>query len=242
MANADWDSKWVGKGWRKLIPQRFRYGVLQGWERDIFLMLAECLPERGTVLSVGCGRALVDYWLAAVWGAEVHLLDLSACLLVKVHRSFGRVAHQVHVGDALKLPYGDNRFDVVWNEGVWEHFQDNEIYQGISEMARVSRDYVVVDVPYAECRPYVLAKQWLEQNGKWIYGLEVPKSSLRPYFDAAGLEFIEERPIGSECSCWNYINMVSDPSARQKIVDQLTPEDFQIYPHIVAIGRCRNEG
>jgi ubiquinone/menaquinone biosynthesis C-methylase UbiE len=237
---ADWDTIWRGKSWRRLLYRRFIYGPLSGWERDLFLILARTIPERGAVLSVGCGRAILDYWLAKMWGADVHLLDISSVCLRKVHRSFGSVPHRIYENTALHLPFPERTFDLVWNEGVWEHFPEEEIHKGIAEMKRVCRGHVVVDVPYAGCRPYVLAKQWIESHSKWIYGFEDPKTTLQPYFDSAGLVLIEQRLIGSEQTCWNYVNMVTEASARKQIIAKLSTADFQVYPHLVAIGKPKD--
>jgi ubiquinone/menaquinone biosynthesis C-methylase UbiE len=234
---ADWDKIYVGNGLSKLLPQKFKYGALKTWERDLFLIVGNLLPENGSLLSVGCGRALIDYWLGIVFGAEVHLLDMSLPLLKKVHHSFGKAPHYLYHHDALELPFGDQVFDIVWNAGVWEHFSHEQIYHGIAEMARVSKNYVVVSVPYAKSRPYILAKQWLEQNGKWIYGYEDPQETLQPYFEAAGLRVIEEYPIGTAQTCWNYVNMIPDSEAREDVIKQLREEDFYVYPHVVAIGK-----
>jgi ubiquinone/menaquinone biosynthesis C-methylase UbiE len=234
---ANWDALYVGKGLQRFLPQRFAYGALTAWERDLFMILSQLLPEKGSLLSVGCGRALIDYWLGQVWGAEIHLLDLSLPLLKKVHRSFRNVPHRIYQHDALELPFENRRFDIVWNAGVWEHFFDEQIHRGIAEMARVSKGYVVVSVPYAKSRPYLIAKEWLEKNGLWVYGYENPKETLRPYFEAAKLKFIEEHPIGSSQTCRNYVNMIPDHDARDAIMKQLTPEDFLVYPHLVAIGQ-----
>ncbi len=225
--------------WDKLYSSHegtFEYGNLTSWKRDIFLELARRIPEKGSLLSVGCGKALIEYWLVRVFGINAHLLDISEPLLGKVHRSFGHVPHHLYAHDALHLPFSDEMFDVCWNAGVWEHFPEEEIYRGIHEMARVSKKTVIVSVPYSECRPYILAKEWLEKNGKWLYGDETPKSSMRKYFEAAGLEMVCERHIGGKQTCINYLNMIPNKGVRDQLYKKISPEDFLVGPHILAIG------
>jgi ubiquinone/menaquinone biosynthesis C-methylase UbiE len=164
---ANWSALYAGRsGWRR-TRDRFEYGALRSWERDMFQILCARVPEGGSVLSVGCGRALLDYWLARVWGSEVHLLDLSQACLDKVSRSFAEVPHQTYRHDALELPFEKDRFDLVWNAGVWEHFAEDEIYRGIAEMCRTSKRHVVASVPYAGCKPYLRAEEWLEKHDQW---------------------------------------------------------------------------
>jgi ubiquinone/menaquinone biosynthesis C-methylase UbiE len=185
------------------------------------------------MLSVGCGRALIDYWLVRVLGVDAHLLDLSAPVLRKVHRSFGRTPHHTYHHDARTLPFRDGQFDVVWNAGVWEHFPEDEIISGVAEMGRVSRGFVLVLVPYSECKPYMLAKKWLEDHGLWSYGDEYPKKTLRPYFEAAGMTVVDESLLGGEAICRGYVGSISDPEARSAVASQLQPEDFAVWPYLV---------
>lgn len=234
---AQWDKIYSARRWWDFRCRKFRYGPSTGWERDLFIELARHVPEKGSVLSVGCGRALLDYWLAVLLGSDVHLLDLSKAVLEKVRRSFGPVSHTIHLHDALRLPFPDKSFDVVWNAGVWEHFPEEHIFRGIGEMARVCKGFVLVAVPNARCQPYVLSKAWLEEQNLWKFGLEKPKCSLKEYFQAADLEVIEERPIGSKQTCLNYLNMIPDETARKEITSHLKPEDYQVYPLILAIGK-----
>ena len=236
-AAAKWDQIWTGRRWWDFRYRKFKYGHLTAWERELFLELAQRVPEGGSVLSVGCGRALIDYWLAAALGIDVHLLDLSEPLIKKVRRSFGPVANRTYHHDALDLPFPDETFDAVWNEGVWEHFPEESIALGIGEMARVSKRYVLVDVPNAECRPYMLAKEWLEEHNLWTYGFEQPKSSLRQFFESANLDVVDEHPIGSRQTCVNYLNMINDEEAREEITSRLEPQDYEVYPHILTIGK-----
>jgi hypothetical protein len=189
---------------------------------------------------VGCGRALLDYWLAVLFGCKVHLVDMSRPLLRRVHRSFGDTPHTIHRENALNMPFREGAFDVVWNEGVWEHFSEDDIYGGIREMSRVSKAYVLVDVPNAACRPYRLAKAWLEENGMWQFGYEDPKWTLIDYFEKAGLDIIHERPIGNRQTCMNYINMIPEKGARDGILSSLSDVDFQVYPHILTVGKRRD--
>jgi len=235
-----WDEIWQPTSkWgvlSRLRKKKFSYAALQNWERDIFHEISTRMGSGDKLLSVGCGRALIDYWLAVVFNIDVHLLDISWPLLQKVGNSFGKVRHHIYHHDALSLPFSDNTFDVVWNEGVWEHFEENDMITGIREMSRVSKKWVVVDVPFSKSKPYTLAMDYLKRNNLWIYGKEDPKETLVPYFRKAGLEVVMERPIGSVQVCKNYLNMIPDEAARKKIMEQLAPEDYSVFPHLLTIG------
>ncbi|MBI1854238.1 MAG: glycosyltransferase [Planctomycetes bacterium] len=92
------------------------------------------------VLEPGSGHGLVGSLLALL-GAEVWLLDTDRRALdegIEHARALG-VASRVHpvLADLFKMPFADATFDVVWNDGVIEHFDDPSAC--VREMARVTR-------------------------------------------------------------------------------------------------------
>lgn len=94
-----------------------------------------------------------------------------------------------------KLPFGENEFDVVFHAGVIEHFSDEEVQFIISENARIAKGRVICMAPNANSLAYIVGKEWMEKNGKWPYGEENPKHTLRDVFIQAGLGNIREYSI-----------------------------------------------
>jgi len=228
---ADWDNLW---------KEDFTYGPVHGWEKEIFTTIAELLRdiESPKILSAGCGRGLIDYWLVSVFGYHVTLLDLSQQCIANLQCSFGQLdksKYSLCHGSVFNVPYANGTFDLVWNEGVLEHFSDSEYRKALIEMARVSKKFVLVDVPNGRCKPYMLSKQWLEENGMWNWGYENPKTSMRGDFETAGIKVLIERPIGNKKTISNYIDMVP-AEHRSAVVDQLSQEDYEVYPHLLTIG------
>jgi hypothetical protein len=68
----------------------------------------------------------------------------------------------------------------------------------IGEMARISRKCVISLVPYAGCVFYRLGKYLAEQSGQWPYGREIPRRTLRPVFQGAGLSNVREYTVWNE--------------------------------------------
>ena len=231
-SGADWD-----KIWRK----GFKLSPLQDWAADIFVTAYRLLKNSDSpkVLSAGCGRGLIDYWLIHVFGYNVVLLDHSTECIRQLKRLFCRVPRHLYAiahASIFSIPYPDCTFDLVWNEGVLEHFSDDDMLLAIKEMSRVSRKYILIDVPYAGSKPYCLSKRFLEENKLWSWGHESPKLSLREELNICKVEFVEELLIGSEETNRNYVAMVP-AMHRQQILDQLVPQDFQIFPHLLTIGK-----
>jgi SAM-dependent methyltransferase len=151
-----------------------------------------------SILEVGCGSGI--YTLSAVKDFLKHtpcnviLLDFSrhALAVAKENAQNNKVTNvNLVLADAFKLPFLDGTFDIVWNEGVNEHFEGEERRLIFNEMARVCKPggQVIVIVPNALDPAYRLRKKFLEIQGKWEYGLEIPYSifELKRRIKDAGL-------------------------------------------------------
>lgn len=231
--------------WRLIWKRSKKFSLdtpLVAWERDLFLVIGQRVgTTNGPVLSAGCGRAKIEYWLARVLGVEVHLLDSASHCLSLVRKAFEKIPHFRYCESILDMSFDDDTFVVVENEGVLEHFDRQDLHQALREMARVSEKWVIVDVPYAGSRPYMLAKEWLEKKGKWSFGYEDPRMSLQDEFKDVGLRVVEERLIGNRQTNKNYVNMIDDPEARQEVLSKLTEKDFDVYPHLLTVGLKKDD-
>ncbi len=148
------------------------------------------------ILEPGCGTAKISYHLVQN-EANVTLCDLSENAVRGIQLRFKTGPKPGIVKTDIKsIPFKSNVFDLVWNSGVMEHFSDEGMIQGLNEMARVSRRYVAVFVPFKDCFPYKIAKIISEKNGTWKWGLERPKNSLRDAFEQAGIDVIDEFDYG----------------------------------------------
>jgi len=90
--------------------------------RDEALSLLE-FEEGMTVLDVGCGTGFATEGLLEHVD-EVYALDQSEHQLEQAYEKFGKRAPQVHFhrGDAERLPFATDTFDVVWSSGSIEYW------------------------------------------------------------------------------------------------------------------------
>ncbi|SDR34411.1 methyltransferase domain-containing protein [Natronobacterium texcoconense] len=81
------------------------------------------LEEDMTVLDVGCGTGFATEGLLEHID-EVYALDQSEHQLEKAYGKFGKRAPPVHFhrGDAERLPFATDTFDVVWSSGSIEYW------------------------------------------------------------------------------------------------------------------------
>jgi len=130
-------------------------------------------PVRGrTVLEVGAGSGRDSIALARE-GAIAIVLDYSPASLRLVQqqaRAQRLPVHLVHA-DALAMPFRDGTIDVVFHQGLLEHFRDPMPL--LRENARITRrgGCTIVDVPQA-IHLYTVMKKALILLNAWFAGWE----------------------------------------------------------------------
>lgn len=154
------------------------------------------LTEPGDVLlEAGCGSAELSAELATA-GRVIELCDFSQNILdqaVTLFQRSGLPRPKVKLADLTQpLPWKDDAVDVLWSSGVLEHWTDDELQPIVREMARISRKAVISLVPNARSVLYRMGKFLMEQEGLWPYGRELPRATLAPIFEAAGLDRVRE--------------------------------------------------
>ena len=80
--------------------------------------------KNGKIFEPGCGSGITTASFAKQ-GNEVTILDLSYNALRKALSVFNElsVGCKFALGDLFHIPFQDNQFDLVFNQGVMEHFK-----------------------------------------------------------------------------------------------------------------------
>jgi SAM-dependent methyltransferase len=176
-----WESYWRG---HSRIEETYSTG-----DRLAREVLADGPVAGQPVLEVGAGSGRDTLALVRA-GATAVVLDYSPASLEIVRRQAREQGLGVHLvrADALAMPFRDGAFQVVFHQGLLEHFRDPMPL--LRENGRVTRPggRVVVDVPQT-VHPYTLMKQALIAVNAWFAGWETQftPGQLETRLAAAGL-------------------------------------------------------
>jgi SAM-dependent methyltransferase len=149
-------------------------GVYSNGERILRNLQAVTSLEGKRILEIGAGTGR-DSFPIAERGAWVVQLDYSVPSLMILKGLAGQRSIPVEIigGDTFSLPFRDGSFDVVFHQGLLEHFRKPAAEKLLKENIRVLRPggLLLVDVPQ-RFHPYTLAKRLLIATGQWFAGWE----------------------------------------------------------------------
>jgi dolichol-phosphate mannosyltransferase len=134
----DWDSYWE----KKAKAGALAYDVIAAVYRNLFIksnlnrIIRQEFSQGARLLHAGCGSGQVDTDLHGY--VDVTAVDISPEALKRYARENPK-AYQVRHADILSLPFPDGSFDGVYNLGVVEHFEGNQLRGLFQELARVTR-------------------------------------------------------------------------------------------------------
>jgi demethylmenaquinone methyltransferase/2-methoxy-6-polyprenyl-1,4-benzoquinol methylase len=104
--------------------------------RDEAIDMLDLSPD-DTVLDVGCGTGFATEGLLKQVDT-VYGLDQSPHQLSKAYEKFGKHGDvRFHLGDAERLPFKDDTFDVVWSSGSIEYWPNP--VDAIEECRRITK-------------------------------------------------------------------------------------------------------
>jgi ubiquinone/menaquinone biosynthesis C-methylase UbiE len=161
--------------WQDFWEEAERHGLDDVYDNDGRLVreitaLGDLRGKR--VLEVGAGTGRDAVALARA-GAVVVTLDYVAGSLDLTRQAADRagVSAGPICGDGLRMPFADQTFDVVFHQGLLEHFRAPLDLLGENVRVLKPGGHLVVDVPQT-FHYYTLGKQVLIKAGRWFAGWE----------------------------------------------------------------------
>ena len=166
--------KWGQEYWDG--DRRYGYG---GYRYDgRWLAVAQAMAQHyklkpgARILDVGCGKAFLLYdFTRVVAQAEVAGIDISS---YAVENAKEEVRPFLSVGSAVRLPYPDNSFDLVYSINALHNLKNFELHAALREIERVGRGakHVTVETYRDErqkmnllywqltCRSFYMPDEW----------------------------------------------------------------------------------
>jgi SAM-dependent methyltransferase len=139
---------------------------------DLLIDLVKKYSPGKKILEVGFGTA-GDLCLLNKLGFDCYGLELSR---VAYKNAMKNKELKIFFGDGEKTRFASNQFDLIFHQGVLEHFRNPECL--IKEHRRILKDggVVVVDIPH-KWNLFTLYKKYFQFFGKWYGGWERSYSS-----------------------------------------------------------------
>ncbi len=124
------------------------------------------------VLEIGAGTGRDSLPLAKS-GATIYQIDYSFESLRLIKQISNHLRIYPVGGDTFCLPFRNSTFDIVFHQGLLEHFREDDADRMIKEQIRVLKHggLLLIDVPQ-RFHPYTILKHILIATGKWFAGWE----------------------------------------------------------------------
>lgn len=190
----EWHNVMIGRNSVDDLANKIKSNQFPVWCKP----LLQHTSSGDSMLELGSGTSELSAILG-IYGRIPHLLDYSEeninfakALFQKLEIKGNFYCHNILEGIPLKTV----SVDWVWSSGLLEHFSDDEIMNILNESVRVCNQGVMSLVPNANAIFYRIRKFKMEHKGTWLYGKEIPKFTMKNYFEFAGLKNIKEYSIG----------------------------------------------
>ena len=201
------------------------------FQRELSDYINQILNGTGTVIEVGCEQGITSFLIDCEGRC---FFDLNDDILEKVKQAKDiiqpdKTGDSFVCGNMFQMPFGDKSFNVAFNAGVIEHYGHDEVVYALKEMARVSKDAIVVAIPNHHCIVYrsaYLFRMLIHRLGikKWPFPPENKYYDLHNEIEAAGLR-LEKRIVMSKDSIWNWWGGTKFALIRLffRIIDMISP-------------------
>ncbi len=165
----------------------------------------ECVGNR-SIIEVGCELGVTSLLLDDNFNKT--LLDLNPLAIDLTKEAHGKLNKKAHfiVADMFNMPVKDRQFDIIFNAGVIEHFDECERVEAFKEYYRVMKNEGVMFIAFPNhyTLPYRLAYKIRKLLHKWPYPDEYKIYDLRQDIQDADL-VLEERIVLSKGSLMGWL-------------------------------------
>ncbi len=149
--------------------------LIDSKQKKVLLKFLKDTPKTAKILEVGCGSGRFLEFLGKEGYKNIYGIDTSKEMLSIAEKKSNAV---LKIGNVYKIPYKKNEFDVVFSVHVLMHIQNPK--KMISEMLRVSKKSVIVDITNKNSLSFVLSKIVRGYKPKF-YSLKIIREIAKGY-------------------------------------------------------------
>jgi len=136
------------------------------WQRRLFGILIERSTPGARCLETGSGTGVMSLYLA-LHQRRVIALDMETELLRRLRSPLAQgVSLSGVAADLLHLPFRDDSFEMVFSQGVLEHFDVEDFKQGLRDAMRVA-PLVVLALPSLGVKHPLFGNERLRSARTW---------------------------------------------------------------------------
>ena len=177
-----WDSYW-----RDQSPEYAPHQIL------IDKVIKHAGSKKDIIIELGAGLGVDAFELAAL-GYNVVAVDMSreSLNLIRSRSNESGIELPVVLADALAMPFKQGSIDLIYHQGLMEHFKDPEPLLAASRPILKSGGKTLIDVPQTFTL-YTLKKKWAMARGRWFAGWETQytPAKLRHIIRKAGFKVVD---------------------------------------------------
>ena len=184
---------------------------------DVFKKLK--ISSTNSIIELGSGSGHLSALLAQQ-NFQPTLLDFSPVAISKSKDLFDQKKLsakfiQEDIFNLDKIP----KFDVAWNSGVMEHFDDDNLAKVLKKIYDQTNDYFVFLVPNPDSVSYLIWRYGLIADNKWPYGYEFLRKDYCDFLTKTGFKIVSKQYLGSKISRWQFSSFVKNNLELNKIDD-----------------------
>jgi len=191
--------------WDKIAEVDYTLHEVSNSQRKLAFEIGESLkeleiPPSAELIELGSGSGKLSSVLAEQ-GYHTTLMDFSPVALEKAQLFYQekKLSGQFILGDIFNANSLLNKtYDVTWNSGVMEHFDDKKLVTLFASIYSITKKYYLCIVPNPESLPYLLFRFKAMKTGRWLYGLEFLRDDYEKIAAQAGFKLVKKKYLGLE--------------------------------------------
>ncbi len=193
--------------------------------------------KKQTIAEFGSGSGHISAVLAQK-KFNTTLVDFSTEALKKSKLLYSKLNLSGNFINADILNFHKNTsYDLVWNSGVMEHFNDKMLLKAFEEIYKHTNSYFIFIVPNPKSIPYLLWRSKLICEKEWDFGYEYLRDNYEEFIEHSGFLLQKKTYIGKNISSWQLTQTTNEQSLKDFYKemyqeDIITPENYYLTVYV----------